>query len=269
MMNTKLSLSHTKILTFTGRFNDTRTRSGLDRRSIVSPTLSSKPIYSGGLKATKETAVTEPSNTKNVSNIEDSFFSKIAIKYLSKNLQDAAGMSSSSTMSTDYDRLVDTATRVARNFDTKQQHELVLSSLDRALPAEISSLIKMLFPPSKLSRELFALFTTISFAWLVGPSEVRETEVNGRKEKSVVFIEKCRFLEQSNCVGMCTHICKIPSQIFMKNSLGMPIYMEPDFNDLSCKMMFGREPPEIQDDPVMKQPCFEFCKSNKSYGVKH
>jgi beta-carotene isomerase len=49
----------------------------------------------------------------------------------------------------------------------------------------------------------------------------------------------------------------------------MPIYMEPDFNDLSCKMMFGREPPEIEDDPAMKQPCFEFCKSNKSYGVKH
>ena len=31
----------------------------------------------------------------------------------------------------------------------------------------------MLLPPSKLSREMFALFTTIFFAWLVGPSEVR------------------------------------------------------------------------------------------------
>ncbi|EOA36173.1 hypothetical protein CARUB_v10010025mg [Capsella rubella] len=266
-MNTKLSLPQTKILTFKTRFNDTRTCIGLHRRSSVSPTLCSKPVYSGELKATKETAtVIEPSNA---STIEDSFFSKVAINYLSKNLQDAAGMSSSSSKSTDYDRLVDTATRVASNFDTKQQHELVLSSLEKALPAVISSSIKMLFPPSKLSRELFALFTTISFAWLVGPSEVMETEINGRKEKSVVFIEKCRFLEQSNCVGMCTHICKIPSQIFIKNSLGMPIYMEPDFNDLSCKMMFGREPPEIQDDPVMKQPCFEFCKSNKSYGVKH
>lgn len=34
-----------------------------------------------------------------------------------------------------------------------------------------------------------------------------------------------------------------------------------DFNDLSCKMMFGREPPAIEDDPAMKQPCFEFCKN--------
>jgi len=87
-MNTKLSLSQTKIFTFTTWFNDTR--SGLDRRSSISPTLCSKPVYSGKLKAAKETARIETSNTKNAS-IEDSFFSKIAINYLSKNLQDAAG----------------------------------------------------------------------------------------------------------------------------------------------------------------------------------
>lgn len=34
-----------------------------------------------------------------------------------------------------------------------------------------------------------------------------------------------------------------------------------DFDDLSCKMMFGQDPPEIKDDPVMKQPCFQFCKN--------
>jgi len=27
-------------------------------------------------------------------------------------------------------------------------------------------------PPSKLAREYFAVFTTIFFAWLLGPSEV-------------------------------------------------------------------------------------------------
>ncbi|VVA89786.1 unnamed protein product [Arabis nemorensis] len=265
-MNTKPSLSQTKILTFATRFDEKRTRYG---RSSVSATLSSKPVYSRELKATEETTRIDPSNKTNASN-EDSFFSKIAINYLSKTLQDSAGMSSSSSSkTTGYDSLVDTATRVASNLNTKQQHELVLIALDRAFPTVILSLVKMLFPPSKLSRELFALFTTIFFSWLVGPSEVKETEVDGRKEKSVVFIEKCRFLEQTNCVGMCTHLCKIPSQIFIKDSLGMPIYMMPDFDDLSCKMMFGQDPPEIQDDPVMKQPCFQFCKSNKSYGVKH
>ncbi|CAN8295820.1 unnamed protein product [Cochlearia groenlandica] len=258
-MNTKLSISQTKILCFANNINGTHT---LYRRSSISATLSSKPVYTTELK----TAKIEPLKQKNASN-EDSFLSKIAINYLSKTLQDTAG--SNNSRRTGYDSLVDTATRVASNLNSTQQHELVLVALDKALPKLLLSTIKMLLPPSKLSRELFALFTTIFFAWLVGPSQVMETEVNGNKEKSVVFIEKCRFLEQTKCVGMCTHLCKIPSQIFIKDSLGMPIYMMPDFDDLSCKMMFGEDPPEIKDDPVMKQPCFHLCKSNKIYGVKH
>jgi hypothetical protein len=37
----------------------------------------------------------------------------------------------------------------------------------------------------------------------------------------------CRFLEETNCVGMCTNLCKIPSQTFIKHSLGMPVDMVP------------------------------------------
>lgn len=87
MMNTKLSLTQTKIIGFTTRLNDTRTRYG---RSTISATLSSKPAYSGELKVVKETSGTEPLKKKNASN-EDNFLSKIAINYLSKTLQDTAG----------------------------------------------------------------------------------------------------------------------------------------------------------------------------------
>lgn len=87
MMNTKLSLSKTKIIGFTIRLNDTRTRYG---RSTISATLSSKPAYSGELKVVKETSGTEPLKKKNASN-EDNFLSKIAINYLSKTLRDTAG----------------------------------------------------------------------------------------------------------------------------------------------------------------------------------
>ena len=42
------------------------------------------------------------------------------------------------------------------------------------------------------------------FAWLVGPMEVRETEVtfkgNTETWKSAVHIKKCRYLETSGCV---------------------------------------------------------------------
>lgn len=37
----------------------------------------------------------------------------------------------------------------------------------------------------------------------------------------------CRFLEETNCVGMCTNLCKMPSQVFIKDSFGMPVNMVP------------------------------------------
>ncbi|CAN6372619.1 unnamed protein product, partial [Urochloa humidicola] len=103
-------------------------------------------------------------------------------------------------------------------------------------------------------REYFAAFTTIFFPWLVGPCEVRESEVDGRKEKNIVYVPKCRFLESTNCVGMCTNLCKIPCQKFIQDSLGTAVYMSPNFEDMSCEMIFGQQPPE--DDPALKQPCF-------------
>lgn len=38
-----------------------------------------------------------------------------------------------------------------------------------------------------------------------------EVDFNGRKEtwKSSVKIKKCRYLEQSGCVGMCLNMCKV------------------------------------------------------------
>ena len=37
----------------------------------------------------------------------------------------------------------------------------------------------------------------------------------------------CRFLEEANCVGMCINLCKLPTQSFVKGSLGMPVNMVP------------------------------------------
>uniref|UniRef100_M1BP64 DWARF27 n=1 Tax=Solanum tuberosum TaxID=4113 RepID=M1BP64_SOLTU len=85
----------------------------------------------------------------------------------------------------------------------------------------------MLLPESKWAREYCAIFTTIFFPWLVGPCEVKESEFNGRKENNVVHIKKCRFLEETNCVGMCTNLCKMPSQLFIKDTLGMSVNMVP------------------------------------------
>lgn len=57
--------------------------------------------------------------------------------------------------------------------------------------------------------------------------KVRESEINGSREKNAVYVKKCRFLEETNCAGMCINLCKIPTQSFIKNTLGMPVNMIP------------------------------------------
>jgi hypothetical protein len=68
---------------------------------------------------------------------------------------------------------------------------------------------RRLFPPTKWSAEFNALIASLAFFWLVGDSELREADVavgagQVRRQRSLVHIKKCRYLEASGCVGMCT-----------------------------------------------------------------
>ncbi|RDX68689.1 Beta-carotene isomerase D27, chloroplastic, partial [Mucuna pruriens] len=192
--------------------------------------------------------------TRKTNLYKDSLFDHIAINYLSKCVQEATGFRNSKS---GYESLVEAATVTSQRFSPIQQHQLVIQALHRAFPKPMLLLIRIVLPPSKLARKWFAAFTTLFFAWLVGPSEVRESEVEGRREKNVVHIKKCRFLEETNCVGMCINLCKLPSQSFIKDSLGMSVNMVPNFDDMSCEIIFGQDPPESTHDPALNQPCFK------------
>ncbi|CAN1270858.1 Beta-carotene isomerase D27, chloroplastic [Linum perenne] len=186
----------------------------------------------------------------------DNWLEAAAIDYLSRHVQEATGERNEKK---GYESLVQATTDVTRKFDVSQQRQLVLEALAAAIPSPVLNLIRAVLPNSKFKREYFAAFTTLFFAWLVGPCEVRESEFNGRKEKNVVHIKKCRFLEQSNCVGMCSNLCKVPSQTFIQASLGLPVNMVPNFDDMSCEMIFGQDPPPLNEDPAFKQPCSKLC----------
>ncbi|KAJ4727393.1 beta-carotene isomerase D27, chloroplastic-like [Melia azedarach] len=195
----------------------------------------------------------------------DSWVDRMAINHLSQSVQATTGIRNDKD---GYEGMVEAAKAVSRNFNPIEQRELVTAALEKAFPRPILTMIRTMLPESKLAREFFAVFTTIFFVWLIGPCEVRESELNGRTEKNVVHIKKCRFLEESNCVGMCTNLCKVPSQTFIKDSLGVPVTMVPNFDDMSCEMIFGQEPPASYDDPAFKQPCYKLCKETRKHGVK-
>jgi len=77
--------------------------------------------------------------------------------------------------------------------------------------------LRRLFPPSQLSAEINARIAALGFAWLVGEMELQEGEVQVapdqvRRQKSIVHIKKCRYLESSGCVGLCVNMCKVSAR---------------------------------------------------------
>ncbi|MQL68864.1 hypothetical protein Taro_001155 [Colocasia esculenta] len=160
-----------------------------------------------------------------------------------------------------YDSFVDVSRRVMMGRSRKQQQEVVREVLFSMLPPGAPAQFRKLFPPTKWAAEFNAALTVPFFHWLVGPSEVVEVEVNGVKQRSGVHIKKCRYLENSGCVGMCINMCKIPTQDFFTNEFGLPLTMIPNFEDMSCDMVYGQVPPPFEEDPVSTQPCYaNLCK---------
>lgn len=156
----------------------------------------------------------------------------------------------------DYESFVDVSKRVMVGRSRSQQQEVVREVLLSMLPPGAPAQFRKLFPPTKWAAEFNAALTVPSFNWLVGPSEVIEVEVNGMMQKSGVRIKKCRYLENSGCVGMCVNMCKIPTQDFFTNEFGLPLTMNPNFEDMSCDMIYGQVPPPFEEDPVSNQPCY-------------
>ncbi|KQJ94858.1 beta-carotene isomerase D27, chloroplastic [Brachypodium distachyon] len=157
----------------------------------------------------------------------------------------------------DYESFVDVSRRVMVSCGTRERQqaavrEVLLSMLPAGAPAQF----RKLFPPTRWACEFNAALTVPFFHWLVGPSEVVEVEVAGVKQRSGVLIKKCRYLENSGCVGMCVNMCKIPTQSFFTDEFGLPLTMNPNFEDMSCEMIYGQVPPPLEEDPASKQPCY-------------
>ncbi|KAG7557924.1 hypothetical protein ISN44_As11g038590 [Arabidopsis suecica] len=134
----------------------------------------------------------------------------------------------------------------------------ILKSL---FPPLILELYKLLIAPiaqGKLAALMVARVTVLTCQWLMGPSKVNIIDLpNGESWDSGVFVEKCQYLEESKCVGVCINTCKLPTQTFFKDYMGVPLVMEPNFKDYSCQFKFGVAPPE--DDGNVNEPCFETC----------
>lgn len=193
---------------------------------------------------------------------KDSFFDKICIWLFSRKMANVIGKT---TKLSGYKGLVDLSKEIMIGHNSVEQQEIVEMVLKSFVPSPVLLFIRTFFSPTKWVCESNAWFASLLFEWLVGYCDVTEIEVldekgQERKQKSCVHIRKCRYLEESGCVGMCVNMCKLPTQKFFTESFGIPVTMTPNFKDLSCDLIFGKVALPIEEDPVYDQECLiNYC----------
>mmetsp|Transcript_26927 Transcript_26927/g.58816 ORF Transcript_26927/g.58816 Transcript_26927/m.58816 type:complete len:468 (+) Transcript_26927:324-1727(+) len=224
---------------------------------------SSLPSTTTALATTTQPPPVDPFQEKNKYN--DSLMDMALITLAAKGLCEemaAEGQVVYTPALCSYEDLVRVSKAVMRGRTPEAQAELVLRLLKRVLSPEMANMYKSTFTPSQWTSEVNALVATQAFFWLVGATELRAGPVSvgpgvrERQQKSIVYIKKCRFLEHSGCVGMCVNLCKTATQRFLSDYAGIPVTLNPNFEDLSCEMVFGQYPPPREIDDAFKQPCF-------------
>jgi hypothetical protein len=65
--------------------------------------------------------------------------------------------------------------------------------------------------------------TRITGTWLMGESEINDVEVDGGMmgKSQGLLVKRCRFLEESGCASVCVNSCKVPTQNFFMQDMGV------------------------------------------------
>ncbi|CAN0879095.1 Beta-carotene isomerase D27, chloroplastic, partial [Linum grandiflorum] len=140
-----------------------------------------------------------------------------------------------------YDGLIEVANRlmlIGRSSSyTRDAAVRILVSL---FPPFLLELYKLLISPlagGQIAAVMVARVTQLSCQWLMGKCSVNTVDLpDGTSWQSGVFVERCKYLEESKCVGICINTCKLPTQTFFKDYMGVPLLMEPNFTDYSCQV---------------------------------
>ena len=154
------------------------------------------------------------------------------------------------------------------------QHDMVKSTLGRlmtpALPPFYRVFMSGIVPklgtewdgrqlgPWSYAPYLTSIVTPVFFGFLVGPSRP-----NRRKDgmRGGLVVEKCKFLQESKCKGLCLHQCKIPAQEFFAETLGLDLTVRPNFVTQECQWSFGEKPLPVGEDPTFPRGCLAGCES--------
>ena len=196
----------------------------------------------------------------------DTLFDRFCIGLIARQIARVLG---TQTTARGYDGFVDLSRQIAQGRSALEQQAVVAKVLQSLVPRPVLAGVRKLFTPTQWVCEANAWFATNLFEWLVGPCDRTDVEVKDatgqpRIQRSGVHIQKCRYLEQSGCVGMCINLCKLPTQKFFSQDFGIPLTLTPNFEDLSCEMVFGQPPPDLTTEDSYQQSCLSTCSLTPS-----
>ena len=116
------------------------------------------------------------------------------------------------------------------------------------------------FGPWFYAPWLTSIVTPTFFGFLVGPSKPNRRSDG---QRGGLVVEKCKFLQESGCKGLCLHQCKIPAQEFFKEELGLDLTVKPNFITQECQWSFGEVPVSVEEDQSFPKGCLVGCVSRK------
>ena len=66
---------------------------------------------------------------------------------------------------------------------------------------------------------------------------------------------------------MCLNVCKLPTQAFFNDEVGLAVTLQPDYETFECRFVYGKTPPPPEEDEAFNTPCFGQCPITKMGGV--
>jgi len=167
---------------------------------------------------------------------------------------------------TDFMGIIDLATRMnSQNFNRTTIQTMSQDVMVSLFPSFILDRYPTWFaqPFPAFSARMCAWATVVGGTWLMGECEVNDVpEIEGGGKSQGVLVKRCRFLEESQCASICVNSCKIPTQNFFNENMGLPLTMTPDYETGECQFAFGKLPTFEEERLAKDTPCLMRCPSN-------
>lgn len=173
----------------------------------------------------------------------------------------------------DYAGLIELSAALNSRYSDRGQVQAIAQKTLRSLfPSWLPSQFAILFarPFPEFSSRMNAWATWVAGTWLMGECEVNDIEIDGKILKDQgLLVKRCRFLEESGCASVCVNSCKIPTQNFFLEDMGLPLTMTPDYETHECQFDFGRKPGEQDELDAKNTPCLSRCPTAGSMRKWH